>query len=243
MRSDQLGETIISIFSESASHQHIVYRDSVSFMQVDIEQRILDVLRQYQYGLTTAKVAELTGVSRSTVMRYLERLKSKGLVVDRKVGAYRVWTLKEVHERTSREITSMMLNAFILACKEVLPESLNKSEELGRAFVRTLFRLCPDEAREFLQIEADPVEALSIAVSYVAPNLTARGVQLDERRGVLLISGLRCVEDAVDLIRDFLRGAVIEALQRKTGRKVIVRTERTKARDDSYEIVFELEIQ
>lgn len=60
----------------------------------DIEQRILDYLRQEDWPVTTEMVARRLGVSWNTAQVHLYKLVAEGRVKGKRVGRQNQWVLK-----------------------------------------------------------------------------------------------------------------------------------------------------
>lgn len=58
------------------------------------KERILDVIRESEVGLTTVDVAKKAGVSKTTVIKYLSVLSSEGQVEFVEVGPSKLWRIK-----------------------------------------------------------------------------------------------------------------------------------------------------
>ena len=58
------------------------------------KERILEVIRESDVGLTTVDVAKRAGVSKTTVIKYLSVLSSEGQVEFVEVGPSKLWRIK-----------------------------------------------------------------------------------------------------------------------------------------------------
>lgn len=58
------------------------------------KERILEVIRESEVGLTTVDVAKKAGVSKTTVIKYLSVLSSEGQVEFVEVGPSKLWRIK-----------------------------------------------------------------------------------------------------------------------------------------------------
>ena len=72
----------------------------------DKKKVIISILKENPEGLTIQEVAKLGKMSRITATIYLHELLGEGKVLERKIGAYRLFYLKEKYLETvtSKEI-------------------------------------------------------------------------------------------------------------------------------------------
>ena len=66
----------------------------VTFMRRNLGEELLKLIKLSPIGLTISDLSEATKASRVTILKYLQALKSKGLIESIKVGAYTLWTSK-----------------------------------------------------------------------------------------------------------------------------------------------------
>ncbi len=59
----------------------------------ELKQRLLGILQAQKQGLTTQECAKQVGLDRHTIVKYLEALRSEGLVEFRQIGKAKVWTV------------------------------------------------------------------------------------------------------------------------------------------------------
>ena len=64
---------------------------------------IINILKQHPDGLTIQEISKLSGMSRITVTIYIHELLGEGKVTERKVGAYRLFYLKEKYLESVKE--------------------------------------------------------------------------------------------------------------------------------------------
>jgi predicted ArsR family transcriptional regulator len=81
------------------------------------KDRIQEVIRSSDVGLTTVDVAKRAGVSKTTVIKYLSVLSSEGRVEFVEVGPSKLWRIKghAGQEAASRKDTRMEIEALPVA--------------------------------------------------------------------------------------------------------------------------------
>jgi predicted ArsR family transcriptional regulator len=67
------------------------------------KERILEVIRESEVGLTTVDVAKKAGVSKTTVIKYLSVLSSEGQVEFVEVGPSKLWRTKNAAGKRAEE--------------------------------------------------------------------------------------------------------------------------------------------
>ncbi len=72
------------------------------------KERILDVIRESDVGLTTVDVAKKAGVSKTTVIKYLSVLSSEGQVQFVEVGPSKLWRTRDAIPRHAEERVSSL---------------------------------------------------------------------------------------------------------------------------------------
>lgn len=58
-----------------------------------VKQQLLQILEEQKQGLTTQECAGRVGLDRHTMIKYLEALRSEGVIDYRSIGKAKVWTL------------------------------------------------------------------------------------------------------------------------------------------------------
>ncbi|MEM3393692.1 MAG: helix-turn-helix domain-containing protein [Candidatus Methanomethylicia archaeon] len=72
-------------------------------MKKDKKELIVNALKEHPDGLTIQEISRLTGMSRITATIYLHELLGEGKITERKIGAYRLFNLKEKYLETVKE--------------------------------------------------------------------------------------------------------------------------------------------
>ena len=98
----------------------------------DFSREILDLLSEHLHGLTITDLAEKVDppISRNTVYRYIERLETKGLVYNKKVGTYNLY-----YAQNKKVVFKSGIMAFIKGLlanlKNSFPGEEHKFKEFG----------------------------------------------------------------------------------------------------------------
>jgi len=87
---------------------------------ISYEEKILDCLRNNNYGLTVAGIAEKIGSSRNTVYRYLGILEGKELVFKKEIGRYNLYFSKEGRQVNIDVVASFYKGILIALDREFL---------------------------------------------------------------------------------------------------------------------------
>ncbi|MEM5829357.1 MAG: winged helix-turn-helix transcriptional regulator [Candidatus Aenigmatarchaeota archaeon] len=69
----------------------------------DKKEAILNVLKANPDGLTIQEISKLTGMSRITTTIYVHELLGEGKITERKIGAYRLFYLKDKYLEVVKE--------------------------------------------------------------------------------------------------------------------------------------------
>jgi predicted ArsR family transcriptional regulator len=69
----------------------------------NIKEKILTILKENPKGLTTIKIANLVGVHRNTIPRYLYELKGEERVQIREIGSAKLFYLNEKFVKKVRD--------------------------------------------------------------------------------------------------------------------------------------------
>lgn len=72
-------------------------------MKESKKQMILKILEENPDGLTIQEISKLGKISRITATIYVHELIGEGLIVERKIGAYRLLYPKEKYVKTIKE--------------------------------------------------------------------------------------------------------------------------------------------
>ena len=206
------------------------------------EEKILKILKESKWGLTVSEIAEKAHMSRLTATKYLETLKAKGLIIEKKVGAYRLWFRKDfVRDKSlfSKKLACALAKAFILVFD-------TKAEEVARKIGIALVDILEDDdfvlGEEGLEaLTTNPYELIASILENISEGIKADGIELSDGRGVLRITGDLCEdEDVVKVLGILLLGAVEGILKNVIGLENPKIKIQVNKRVDGYEIILEV---
>ncbi|GBC74348.1 hypothetical protein HRbin05_00388 [archaeon HR05] len=147
----------------------------------EVKQRIIDVLRQSDSGLSGIEIAERTGINRVTITKYLNILETMGIIRRRSMGPVNLWYIQYGMDLSSKDIL-----------------------ELQQVYMDALFTYDEDRARTILlnaiHSNIDPILLMSdvvIPTVNTAGELYARGRM--STMDLMLINNLAM--ESLDLIK------------------------------------------
>ncbi|MEM0364226.1 MAG: HTH domain-containing protein [Candidatus Nitrosocaldus sp.] len=147
----------------------------------EVKQRIVDVLKQSDSGLSGIEIAERTGINRVTITKYLNILETMGIIKRRSMGPVNVWYIKHGVDLSSKDIL-----------------------ELQQLYMDALFTYDEDKARTILlnaiHSNVDPILLMSdviIPTINTAGELYARGRM--SAIDIMLVNNLAM--ESLDLIK------------------------------------------
>lgn len=108
----------------------------------NIEERILNTLKQYHYGLTISELSRIIKVNRITLSKHLEILRERGYIGYRNVGKAKVWYINE-------DINFLEL---VYSDNEI-NKLLRKNEEGFYNIVDVSFIIVPSELLQVIYLE------------------------------------------------------------------------------------------
>ncbi|GBC73022.1 hypothetical protein HRbin04_00417 [archaeon HR04] len=73
----------------------------------EVKQRIIDVLRQSDSGLSGIEIAERTGINRVTITKYLNILETMGIIRRRSMGPVNLWYVQYGRDLSSKDILEL----------------------------------------------------------------------------------------------------------------------------------------
>ncbi len=211
-------------------------------MGKDIERMILDALRKAVVGLTTTDLANKLRVSRLTIMKYLQSLKGKGLLIDKQVGAYRLWMLKDSMESKrkliSRKLACVLAEAFI----ELYGDETQKiAFEIGKKIALKYIKNYPEDYDLLKSVEGDAFEKIAAVVEFISEKLSVEGFGLEDNRGIIRIRGELCENDETsDILLELINGAIIGFLERELGTELRINSRKKTKREDEVEVIVEI---
>jgi len=210
-------------------------------LNTSIENRILNLLKTFRWGLTSKEIAEKIGVSRITVAKYLEKLKAEGVLAHRKVGAYRVWFIKSIAEEAKKVLPKRIIcslgKAFLIMFGE---EAFKIAFQVGSILIDEMYDILPIEETKREDIFSYVAEIISL----ISEGVRAEGIKLRNQRGILRVF----VEDSlldpeiVRLISYLLSGAINGVCAKILEKKIKVLEPIIREKDNGFEIVVEVEL-
>ncbi|MHA1616834.1 MAG: HTH domain-containing protein [Candidatus Njordarchaeales archaeon] len=208
----------------------------------NLEKAIIELLKKSTIGLTTSDIAEKLGVSRLTIMKYLQALKGRGLIIDRKVGAYKLWILKNTLERKRRLISRRL--ACVLAsvfAKIFTQDTETVAFNVGRNLAKEFIRRYPEDYSLIEKVPRSPFEKIALVIEFISEDLRAEGFEIEENRGIVRLKGLLCEDNvASNSLMNLIAGAIVGFLEVETGKDPkIVNTKVTKSNEE-FEVLFEI---
>ncbi|MGQ4892358.1 MAG: HTH domain-containing protein [Candidatus Njordarchaeia archaeon] len=210
---------------------------------MNIENRILKVLKDASWGLTVSEIAERAKISRLTASKYLEALKAKDIVIEKKVGAYRLWFLKETMkaERSiiSRRLACALAKAFVVTFKD---DAERVAKRIGRELVNEFLRggVLPKNSG-IDAIRENPFEMIASLLELLSEGIRAEGIELEDGRGILRITGELCEDlEVVRILGVLLSGAVEGLFKNSFGPKKLNIKIRARKKGEIYEIIIEV---
>lgn len=212
-------------------------------MGKDIEKMILEALRKAIIGLTTTDLANKLKVSRLTIMKYLQSLKGRGILIDKQVGAYRLWMLKDNMESKrkliSRKLACVLAESFL----ELYGDSTPKiAFEIGKKIAIKYIKNYPEDYELLKSVEGDAFEKIAAVVEFISEKLNVEGFSLGNGdRGIIRIRGQLCEKDDVsDVLIELINGAIIGFLEREVNAKFEIRSRKKVQREDGVEVIIEV---
>lgn len=208
---------------------------------MNIEEKILRVLKESSWGLTASEIAEKAGISRLTASKYLEMLKAKDVIIEKKVGAYRLWFLKETikAERSliSRRLACALAKAFVITFEN---NASTVAKKIGEALVQEFNRggVFPNNIE---LIGDNPFEMVASLLELLSEGIRAEGIELSDGRGILRITGELCEDlQVVTILGVLLSGAVETLLKDTFGLERVNINLQTRKKGENYEIIIEV---
>lgn len=211
---------------------------------MNIEERIIKVLKDSGWGLTSSEIAERANISRLTASKYLEALKERGVVIEKKVGAYRLWFLKEFIKAEKSLISKKLACALAQAFVDVFKESAaDIATKIGKSLVNQI--RSSEEFKGFFTIQTinqNPYEIIASILELLSEGIRAEGIELSEGRGVLKIIGEMCEEqEVVEVLGNILKGAVEGILKEMFNKEYKSVYLSISKKVDIYEIIIEVQ--
>ncbi len=78
-----------------------------SYSLEEVKQRIIDVLRQSDSGLSGIEIAERTGINRVTITKYLNILEAMGIIKRKSVGPVNIWYIQHGIDISSKDLLEL----------------------------------------------------------------------------------------------------------------------------------------
>jgi len=203
---------------------------------LSIEEKIINLLRKHPLGLTTKEIAEKLGISRTTIAKYVEKLKGKGIIAEKRVGAYRLWLLGEYYQ--AKKLTARrILVALTRALLRILGEnSYQLAFMVGKAIAQELY--------ETVELNSSkPFESIASMISDITEGVSTQAFELGNNRGVIIIkmSDTSFPIEFIKLLANILQGAIEELIKKSCNQSCTVNVNISK-KENAYEIVMEINL-
>jgi len=208
--------------------------------RLSIEEKILEILRKYRWGLTSKEISDRTGVSRITISKYLERMRADGVVDFRRIGAYKIWYVREIVEEAKKILPKKIIVAIGRSFLRVFgDDAYNIAQKVGSALV--------DEISDVLFVdekinESELFPVVAELVSILSEGVRAEGIKLHGNHGlfrVLVEDGLFDPE-IIKLIAYLFSGTIFSIFEKLLNKSVKVSDPIINAKDHSFEILVEV---
>ncbi len=211
-------------------------------MARNIEKLIIDALKKAVVGLTTTDLANRLKVSRLTVMKYLESLKGKGVLIDKQVGAYRLWMLKNNIESKrrliSRKLACILASAFIDLYGD---ETIKIAFEIGKKIAKKYIKEYPQDYDLIKRVEGDAFEKIAAIIEFISEELRVEGFSLGENRGIIRLRGHLCEkEEVTNVLIELINGAIIGFLEHELKSESVIKSRKMTNREDAIEVILEI---
>jgi len=210
--------------------------------RLSIEEKIINILKKYQWGLTAKEISEKIGISRITVSKYLGQLKASGILSERRVGAYRVWYIKDLAEKTRKILPKKIISSIGRAFLKVFGEqAYNIAEDVGLAIIDEVYELIAplrDSSEEnIFTIVADLVSTLSEGVK-------AEAIKLRGGRGIFRVYVENHVldSDIIKLLASLFKGTILGIFKRIVIKNVQCKEIIINRVKNGFEIILEVEV-
>ena len=96
--------------------------------------------------MTSKEIAEKIGASRITISKYLERLEAEGILSHRQVGAYKVWYVEELAEKTRKMLPKRIIVALGKSFLRIFEEKAYEiALNVGEAIIDEIYDILPLE--------------------------------------------------------------------------------------------------
>ncbi len=217
----------------------------VTFMRRNLSEELLKLIKLSPIGLTISDLSEATKASRVTILKYLQALKSKGLIESVKVGAYTLWTSKGRLETKRRLISKKLL--CVLASSFLKIFSKNAKEiafELGKNMLLEFKDSFPEEFELVEKMKGNHLQIASAILEFIIEDLRAEEILIEPCRGILRIHGELCGKEQLEtvLIPLFV-GAISELIRIREKKELKLLNFNFKEKGNrKFELILELEI-
>ncbi|MEM1941438.1 MAG: HTH domain-containing protein [Candidatus Nitrosocaldus sp.] len=78
-----------------------------SYSLEEVKQRIIDVLRQSDSGLSGIEIAERTGINRVTITKYLNILETMGIIKRKSMGPVNIWYIQHGIDLNNKDLLEL----------------------------------------------------------------------------------------------------------------------------------------
>ncbi|MHA1264042.1 MAG: hypothetical protein ACTSRS_02305 [Candidatus Helarchaeota archaeon] len=133
-----------------------------------IEEKILQVLNKSLFGMSITEIAEQIEINRMTAAKYLEVMRAKNLIFNKKVGTSKLWLPKERNLDQRMELIINYFKMYNAAVNEILQDkNFEQIKKIGKKIGENIYQTLPTALKS--QKFSDLVEACAIAMEKVYP--------------------------------------------------------------------------
>ncbi len=210
--------------------------------RLSIEEKIINILKKYQWGLTAKEISEKIGISRITVSKYLAQLKASGILSERKVGAYRVWYIKNLAEKARKILPKRIISSIGRAFLRVFgDQAYTIAENVGSAIIDEVYDLIAPLKESS---EENVFTTVADLVSMLSEGVKAEAIKLRDGRGIFRVYVEDHVldSDIIKLLASLFKGAIVGIFKRIIIKSVQCKEPIINQVRDGFEIILEVEI-
>lgn len=133
-----------------------------------IEEKILEVLNKSLFGMSITEIADKIEINRMTAAKYLEIMRAKNLIFNKKVGTSKLWLPREQNLDQRMELIINYFRMYNAAVNEILEdETYEQIQNIGKKIGENIFQSFPQALKG--QKFSDLVELCAGAMEKVYP--------------------------------------------------------------------------
>ena len=169
-------------------------------------------------------------------------MKAEGILGQRRVGAYRVWYIREIAEETKKILPKRIISSLGRAFLKVFGDNAYEiAKKVGYAII--------DEVYDLLTFEEPPSEenifsTVAELVSMISEGISAEGIKLREGRGIfrVVVEDHFLDPDIIKLIAHLFSGTIAGIFEKILSRKILVLDPIISNKNSSFEIIVEVKL-